>query len=224
LSQTPAASPQYSLTLDPNQEYTPAHYAAGIAVFENFLAKHPNSAHADYIHSQIVAWKSESDNVASGKVKFNNQWMTPEAKAPLVERLQKQMYVQAAQNTLASLKKKLSELQDHRDSLAEQVAAADGNLKSAHERLRTIPESLRDPIYKDYVYSNGATDRRIAGYTTVPNPERQAARDECDVYQQLVSSGPQKLANLDMKIRGIQIQIPRAEQDYANALAQVSPR
>ena len=67
-------------TLAPDKELTPEQYAAGIAAFEKFLATYPNSSSASDITQRVTDWRAEASNAASGKVKFNSLWMTPEEK------------------------------------------------------------------------------------------------------------------------------------------------
>jgi hypothetical protein len=76
--------------LDPNQEFKSAYYAERIAAFDKFLAAYPNSEHAAEIAAQQTEWRFEKFEVDSGRVKFANKWMMPDAKAPLAEELQRQ--------------------------------------------------------------------------------------------------------------------------------------
>jgi hypothetical protein len=76
--------------LDPNQEFKSAYYAGRIAAFDKFLAAYPNSEHAAEIAAQQTEWRFEKFEVDSGRVKFANKWMMPDAKEPLVEELRRQ--------------------------------------------------------------------------------------------------------------------------------------
>jgi hypothetical protein len=121
--------------LNPNQEQSADNCNQVIAAFQEFLIDYPKSDKAPSIQKRLNAWQAELKHVSDGKVKFGDKWMSPEAKAPRVEHWQKQMHFQAAQNTLESLKKKLSELQRQRDELAKRTAAAQANLESAIQQL-----------------------------------------------------------------------------------------
>jgi hypothetical protein len=121
--------------LNPNQEQTADSCGQVIAAFQKFLIDYPRSDKAPSIQQRLDAWQAELKHVSDGEVKFGNKWMTPEAKAPLVEHWQKQMHFQTAQKTLESLKRKLSELQRQRDELAKNTAAAQANLDSAIQQL-----------------------------------------------------------------------------------------
>ena len=225
--------------LNPNQEQSADSCGQVIAAFQKFLTDYPNSDKAPAIQQRLEAWQAELKHVANGKVKFGDKWMTPEAKAPLVERWQKQMHVQTAQNTLDTLKKKLPELQRQRDTLANNLATAQGNLAADQQKLGTLQDS-QQPVYQN-VTTPQYSGRRQSGanaittsqltrdnygnpvYTTIPNPDRPGVMSEIAMCQQQVSTGHQMLDTLDAKIRDVQAQIPRAEQDYKVALAELNP-
>ena len=104
-------------TLNPNQELTKTQYATGIAAFEKYLATYTNSASPAEINKRLADWRAEVSNVASGKVKFADTWMTQEEKKAQADHWQRQADVQAAQNALQSLKKQLADLQRQRGTL-----------------------------------------------------------------------------------------------------------
>jgi hypothetical protein len=112
--------------LDPNQELTESQYNSGIAAFKKFLTDHPQSHSADDINKRITTWSAELSNLQSGKVKFENQWMTPEEKKPQAEKSQNQTSVQSTQHSLQSLKGQLANLQSQRKTAAENLATAQG--------------------------------------------------------------------------------------------------
>jgi chromosome segregation ATPase len=224
--------------LNPNQEQSIDYCSQVITAFQKFLTDYPKSDKSPAIQQRLGAWQSELKHVSDGEVKFGDKWMTPEEKQPLVEHWQKQMQVQAAQNTLESLKKQLRILQTKRDSLAESTAAAQGLLQAAQDQIKTLRDS-QQPIYQTttqpfqpyrdgqghWIVSGPAqSSQSIVGYTTVPNPERATLQSEVSDYQRQVYSGPQALENLDAKIKVLEIQIPKAEQDCKIALAQLNPR
>lgn len=122
--------------LDPNQERSADYCRQVIAAHHKFLTDYPKADKAPAVQERLEAWQAELKHVSDGNVKFGDKWMAPEDKTPLVELWQKQMQAQAAQNTLESLKRKLSELQKERDAMAEHLAEAEANLANAQERLR----------------------------------------------------------------------------------------
>lgn len=128
--------------LNPNQEQSAGTCGQVIAVFRKFLIDYPNSDKAPAIQQRLDAWQAELRHVSDGEVKFGNKWMTPEDKKPLVEHWQRQMNVQAAQNTLDSLKRKLQDLQRQRGSLANNLALAQANLDSAIQQLPPAQQQL----------------------------------------------------------------------------------
>ncbi len=225
--------------LNPNQEQSADYCGQAIAAFQKFLTDHPKCDKVPAVQQGLDAWQAELKHVSAGEVKFDDKWMTPEDKQPLVEHWQKQMKVQAAQNTLDSLKKKLSELQRQREKLANQLAMTQGNLTASQQQLAGL-QDLQQPVYQNVTtpqhYGPGrsgpsaiTTSQLVRDgqgnpvYTTVPNPQRAAVQGDIGMYQQQVSTGQQMLQTLDAKIQGVQFQIPKAEGDYTIALAQLNP-
>jgi len=218
--------------LDPNQELTSDQYAKGIAAFDKFLAKYPNSSFAEDINDRIADWRAEASNVESGKVKFANKWMTPEEKRVRAEHWQKQMAVQSAQNALQLLKKQLADLQARRGQLAEDLGAAQGNLAATQAKTNTLHD-VKVPIYVTDTRNRSDNSRhggsvqvssstRVAGYNRVPSPELEQAQNDIAHYSQQVGQGRAALETIDANIRDIQSQIPKAEQDYRQALVRFS--
>ena len=223
--------------LNPNQELTSDQYAEGIAAFDKFLAKYPNSSFAEDINKRIADWRAEASNVESGKVKSVNKWMTPEEKKVQAELWQKQADVQAAQNALQLLKKQLASLQAQRGQLAEDLGVAQGNLAATKTTLANLQDT-QEPVYDTKtVYGSqydphshtiavgpgiGSQSQTPTGYKTVPNPQRAILQSSVAFYQKQVGQGQAALATLDAKIRDIQFQIPKLEQNYGQAVARVS--
>ena len=134
-------------TLNPNQELTKDQYAVGIAAFEKFQAKFTNSAEAAEIDKRLVDWRAEATNVASGKVKFADTWMTPEEKKVQAERAQKQAEVQTAQTALQSLKSQLTNLQVQRAQLSATITTTQAKLAAAQAQLPTVPDTIGGSTY-----------------------------------------------------------------------------
>jgi len=225
--------------LNPNQEQSADYCSQVVTVFQKFLTDYPKSDKAPAVQQRLDAWQTELKHVSDGEVKFGDKWMTPEDKKPLVEHWQKQMNVQAAQDTLESLKKKLPELQRQREVLASRLAMAQGNLTASQQQLGSLQDS-QAPVYQNVTTpqhsgpgkagANATTTSQLMRdgsgnpvYTTVPNSERAGLQSDIAMYQLQVSTGQQMLGTLDAKIHGVEIQIPRAEQDYKVALAQLNP-
>ena len=190
-------------TLNPNQELTKDQYAAGITAFEKFQAKFTNSAAAAEISKRLVDWRAEATNVASGKVKFAFAWMTPEEKK-----------LQAAQETLQSLKSQLADLQVQRAKLAATVATTQAKLTAAQAGTAPNPNAGRRDL----------AGRLTAGITAPQQGEASPGQSsEVAAYQQQLGQEQGTLASLDAKISEIQSQIPQREQDAKVALAQSKP-
>ncbi len=227
-----------SLRLNQNQELTAQQYTDGIAAFEKFLSEYPKSQHADAVRPQLADWKAELANVESGRVKFDDKWMLPAEKAPLVEDWRKQQAVATAKATLQAANTKLSELQFQRKQLVENLGASQGKLQSTQTTLQNLQDT-QEPIYNTTVspfqpYWNGQlwissgptrTTQTFAGYKTVPNPDRPRLQADLIFYQTQVSQGQATLATLDDKIRTLKLDLPRlqANQDLAVANAAVKP-
>ena len=190
-------------TLNPNQELTKDQYAAGIAAFEKFQAKFTNSAAAAEINKSLVDWRAEATNVASGKVKFASAWMTPEEKK-----------VQAAQETLQSLKSQLADLQVQRAKLAATIATTQTKLTAAQGGAAPSPAGERRDL----------AGRLTAGITAPQQGEAPPAPSgDVAALQQQISQEQGTLTSLDAKISEIQSQIPQREQDAKVAVAQSKP-
>jgi hypothetical protein len=209
--------------LNPNQEQSADYCGQVIAAFQKFLIDYPNSDKAPSVQRRLETWQAELKHVSDGQVKFGDKWMTAEDKAPLVEHWQKQMNVQAAQNTLESLKNKLSELQRQRDVLAENLATAQGRL-DATQSFQIIGST---PYGGPVVISRDEHQNRSQTRATRALAPPNATSDQLSgpaFYEQQVATGRQMLETQDRTIGDVQQQISRAEQDYKNALAQLNER
>ncbi len=126
-----------SYKLDPNQELTESQYTSGIAAFNKFRTDYPQTHFADDIKKRIVTWSEELANLQSGKVKFANQWMTPDEKKPQAEQWQKKNAVQSTQHSIQSLKNQLASLQNQRKVAADNQTI-EGQLATRRLRLRNL--------------------------------------------------------------------------------------
>jgi uncharacterized protein YlxW (UPF0749 family) len=215
--------------LDPNQELTKEQYAAGIAVFEKFLAAYPNSSSVTDITQRVADWRAEASNVASGKVKFAGTWMTPEEKKTHVEHFQKQADAEAAQNVVQSLKTQLADLQAQRETVAKSVAATQAKLAVDQAKLRTgstggaggSTGGRRDLAGK-LTAGVVANSQQGGGREPVSDSENTRLQSEIASYQQQINQGQGTLASLDTKIAGIQTEIPQREQESKAALTRLT--
>jgi hypothetical protein len=190
-------------TLNPNQELTKDQYATGIGAFEKFQARFTNSAAAAEISKRLADWQAEATNVASGKVKFAATWMTPDEKK-----------VQAAQESLQSLKSQLADLQVQRAQLGATITTTQAKLMAAQGGTAASPNGGRRDL----------AGRLTAGITTPQQGEATTGQSgEIAVYQQQISQEQGTLTSLDAKIKDIQSQIPQREQDAKVAVAQSKP-
>jgi len=135
------------LQLDPNREFSKTEYDRGIEAFNKFLAVYPESKFADDIRQRSVLWKSELSHVEKGEAKFDNQWMTSDEKKPFMDRLLKQQQVQAAADTLQSLRDKLDHLGYQRQKLVEPIAQAEQSVQNAQAVLANPPK-IMVPVYQ----------------------------------------------------------------------------
>jgi phage shock protein A len=222
-----AALGKYTLT--PNQELTTNQYATGIAAFEKFLATYPNSSNASDVTQRVTDWRAEASNAASGKVKFNSLWMTPEERKPRAEHRQGQADAEAAQNAVQSLQKQLADLQAQREMVAKNIAAAQAKLAAAQARLATgsgggagASSGGRRDLAGRLTAGVVASSQQGAGREPVSDSENSRLQGEIASYQQQISQGQGTLVSLDAKIAGIQSQIPQREQDSKVAMARLS--
>lgn len=236
------------LQLNPNQEQSKDYYTQGITEFEKFLRDYPNSDKAAIIQQRLEAWRAELRHVTNGEVRFGDKWMTPEEKQPLVEHWQKQLNVQAAQNTLQTLKNQLADLKRQRDSQAGGLAVAQAQLGGLQTKLASLQVTPL-PVYDVRIHSGKSSTlfRDAAGVwyykdamgqwvvvphdfdkagndlgqRTVPNLERSQVLRSIAFSQQQIISGQQSLDALDAKIKGIVLQIPNVESQYRIAVAKL---
>ena len=216
-------------TLNPNQELTTEQYATGIAAFEKFLATYPNSSNASDVTQRVADWRAEASNAASGRVKFNSLWMTPDEKKTRAERWQKQADAQAAQNALQSLQKQLADLQAQRETVAKNIAAAQAKLAAAQARLAPgsgsgagASSGGRRDLAGRLTAGVVASSQQGAGREPVSDSENSRLQSEVAAYQQQVSQGQGTLASVDAKISGIQTQLPQREVDFKLAMLRLS--
>ncbi|HTS15945.1 MAG TPA: hypothetical protein VMP11_00075 [Verrucomicrobiae bacterium] len=210
--------------LDPNQEQSIEWYNQWIGVFQKFLDSYPASDKANAVRQYIELCQTESQNVADGKVKFAGKWMTAKEKR-----------VQVAQAAIESLKARLADFQRQRAKLTENLGVAQGNLAGAQQKLQSL-QDVQVPINQTATSSGirrDSTGRIISApvqtrqqftgaYQTVPNSEKPAVLSQIQFYQQQVGQGQAMLASLDPQIADVQqVQIPRAEQAYRMAVAQL---
>jgi chromosome segregation ATPase len=222
-----AALGKYTLT--PNQELTTDQYATGIAAFKKFLATYPNSSNASDVTQRVTDWRAEASNAASGKVKFNSLWMTPEEKKPRAARWQKQADAEAAQNALQLLQKQLADLQAQRETVAKSIAAAQAKLAAAQARLTTgsgggvgASSGGRRDLAGKLTAGVVANSQQGAGREPVSDSENSRLQGEIASYQQQISQEQGALASVDAKIAAIQSQLPQREVDLKLAMFRLS--
>ncbi len=217
-------------TLNPNQELTTEQYAAGIAMFQDFLTKYPQSKWAGEVKQRLADWQGEASNVESGKVKFAGQWMTADQRKLLAERAARQAGAEAAQNALAAARKQLAELQAQREALTATTKLLQTKLAESQSKLAAIPESAPTSggtrVGADRPGLAGQLTQRIvipsqqeqeSGQRPVPNPERTRLQSEIATYQQQINQGQTALGSIESKIQELQSQIPKLEQDARTA-------
>jgi hypothetical protein len=209
--------------LDPNQEQTVEWYHQWIGAFQKFLSDYPASDKKPTVQRYVELCQTESQNVADGKVKFGNQWMTVKEKR-----------VQVALYAVESLKNRLADLERERKKLTENLGVAQGNLAGAQQKLQSLQDT-QVPINQTTTSSGirrDSTGRIISApvqtrqqftgaYQTIPNPERPAVLNQIQFYQQQIGQGQATLQSLDSKIGEVQqVEIPKAQRTYQIALAQ----
>lgn len=216
------------LQLDPNREFSKTEYDRGIEAFNKFLAVYPESKFADDIRQRSVLWKSELSHVEKGEAKFDNQWMTSDEKKPFMDRLLKQQQVQAAADTLQSLRDKLDHLGYQRQKLVEPIAQAEQSVQNAQAVLANPPK-IMVPVYQTSP-SGGGVYRGVGGRTEAPSHQVKIgdqlvadpaavkkAQNDMAFYQSQVNQGRQQLAALDNSINDARRKI--AQTEYENRIA-----
>lgn len=213
--------------LNPNQELTPAQFSAGLSAFQSFLKVHPASAFAPELSHRIVAWQTEVSNVASGRVKFAGQWMSPVEK----NSRQRQAQVQAIQ----TLQNKLEQLQDQRRPIVDSLAIAQENLATNQTKLASLQDE-QIPIYgsasigletrfdlhgKLISATPVQAKREITGYQIIPHPARDQLASRVVLAQAQVTQLQGNLKILDATIRDVQTRLQTAQQALASQSAAV---
>jgi hypothetical protein len=220
-----------ALQLDPNRELSKTEYDGGIETFNKFLAVYPESKFTDDIRQRIALWKSELSHVEKGEAKFDNQWMTPNEKKPLMDKFLKQQQVQATADTLQSLKQKLNSLGYQRQNLTESIAQAERSVKYAQNVLanppkirvpvsQTTPDQPRvpaSPYYDSHKTWHSGAGEWIIGDPIVINK----ARSDLAFYQAQVNQGRQQSAALDNSINDTKRQIAQTESENRIAVAKL---
>ena len=211
-------------TLNPNQELGKDQYAAGIAAFQNFLAKYPKSESASNVAAWVVDWRAESSHVASGQVKFARKWMTPDEKKVLAEQAQKDAERQAAEGAVNASKAQIATLLTQRGPLLDAMSAVQLKLSAAQAKLASIEKSQSSPG----TTAVGADRPGMAGQLTqrikvpdqtlppehpAPAPDTSALKAEIAGYELQMSQGQAALATIDGKIKDLQAQLPKLEQE-----------
>jgi hypothetical protein len=193
-------------TLNPNQELGTNQYAAGIAAFQGFLAKYPKSESATNVSVWVADWRAEASNVSSGKVKFASKWMTPDEKKVLAEQAQ------------------LAALQSQRNTTFDQLSAIELKLSAAQAKLAAIEKSESSggttAVGADRGGMAGQLTQRIKVPNQTlpeehprPNPEKAQLQSEISGYQQQISQGQTAIGTIDAKIKDLQAQLPKLEQE-----------
>ena len=213
--------------LNPNQELTPAQFAAGLAAFQNFFKAHPASAFATELSNRIAAWQTEVSNVASGRVKFAGQWMSPVEKSGR----QRQAQVQVAK----TLQGKLEQLQDQRRPIIDSLAIAQENLATNQTKLASLQDE-QIPIYgsasvgletrfdlhgKLVSATPVQAKREITGYQTIPHPARELFTSRVVLAQEQVTQLQGNLKILDAAIRDVLTRLQAAQLALASQPAAV---
>lgn len=216
--------------LNPDQEQIPGFYTQWIAAFEKFSTDYPKSDKATVIQQRIAACKAELKHVENGEAKFEDQWMSPETKAPL-----------AMQKNIQSLKSKLANLKTQRQRGTVHLGSLQGSLSGAQQSLATAMSQppRQEPVYRT-VPERGhmqyqpnrnpaniwVVDRpahtEIDGYKTVP-PDTAGAQSSVSHYQQQVGKAQGDLASLDDQINDVQSQLSRLEREHEIASAKPNP-
>ena len=219
--------------LNPDQELGKDEYAAGIAAFQSFLAKYPNSSHADDVNKSIADWSAEASNIASGKVKFAGQWMSPEMKIAHAEQARQRAESESARNTLPTLKAHLADLQAQRAAAAASVTVVQAKLAAAQAKHAALPDTrssgttavgadrggLAGQLTQQIKVPNQTEPDTAAG----PSPEQVQVHKEIALYEQQVSQGQSSISALDTKIQELQTQIPKLEETVKLAPPERAP-
>jgi uncharacterized protein len=71
-------------TLTPDGIFTPDYYREGLAQFRRFLLDHGDTEYALAVRQRMAEWEAEVTKIASGLVKLDGHWMTPEQREQMV--------------------------------------------------------------------------------------------------------------------------------------------
>ncbi len=217
-----------SYALYPNQELAKEQYAAGIAAFQAFVRKYPQSTHIGEANAKIAEWQAEAAYLEKGKVKFANKWMSPEQKAIEYAQWQKDQQAELQRMGVRKLQEQLESLRKQRQQLADNLAITRQKLTSATARLQNLKDT-EEPIYsyRDLGTVRGGmarTERTFVGYRTIPNPERPKLQSEVAFYQGQITSGESRLQELHAQIRQTESALASAQKEAVVAEARQSQK
>ena len=219
------------LQLDSNREFSKTEYERGIETFNQFLMAYPESKFTDDIRQKIALWKAELSHLENGEVKFDNRWMPPGEKQPLVDKSTKEQRVQTITVTLQSLRKTLDGLGYQRQKLAESIAQAGQSVMDAQNRIANAPRVIipasqtlpsqpgipASPYYDARGNRHSGAGERIVGDPVVV----KKAQTDLAFYQAQVNQGQQQLAALNRSINDTKQRIAKTESEYQIALAKL---
>lgn len=120
--------------LNPNQEMSAAKCAQGMAACNEFLGKYPKSKFLADVQQRLTTLRNELGHVEKGEVKFNNAWMTPKEKKPLME-------AYLAQQKVQGLEAELKNAQEQRDRLIETLANTRRAIAEAQNIINNPPQT-----------------------------------------------------------------------------------
>jgi hypothetical protein len=218
--------------LDPDQEWSAAWYAAGIAAFEKFLAAHPTGPLAEDVRQRLAAWQTDLRHLGDGRVKFRNRWLLPAEKAPLVAAARLEAERAVLWQELIELKQRLAQRERERETLRQGMIVAEANLRGSEHGLANLPDVVV-PIVEDrltsvpFVSADGSRywpaileyERMVVGEKVVVHPDRRAYEQRVIFYARQVAEGQAALARLDTEITDLQDRLRRAEDRWQTLVA-----
>jgi hypothetical protein len=185
--------------LIPNQELSTAEYARGIAACNAFVGKYPKSKFLGDVQQRLAAWRDELAHVEKGEVKFNNAWMTPAEKKPLMEAYLAQQKVQGLEQELKALEEQRNRLIDALANTQRAIAECQKTINNPAQTATGAPAS-----------KPGAPPRRdLAGrlVARIPVPQQDTDGASHDTNTDAVKDAQSKLAAYQAQAAKIRQQV-----------------
>ena len=205
---------------NPNQELSTAEYARGIAAYNAFMGKYPNSKYLGDVQQRLAGCKDELAHVEKGGVKFNNGWMTPSEKKPLMEAYLAQQKVQGLEGELNSLEDQRNRLIDALANTQRAIAECQNTISNPPQIATATPaqpqrHDLAGRITARVTAPQGGEGSGSVSYRTNTDAVKDA-QSKLATYQAQAAKIQQQVADLNSSI---EYKTQRLSQAKAEAYA-----